>query len=481
MHLRNAKIANRKLQHMDFTKQAGSRMAALQAASEVAQLQFNMAALNPNGTHTVGANVLATDPLAMLNLIEAAHCFKIIWDSGASLSISHDLADFVDGIQPLDRPIKLEGIAAGLEVKGKGTVRWCVLDVKGRIRVLELPALYIPLGKQRLLSITSLTKVYQGENVMFNSARGMLTGIRNNPSRQPVSVLIDPLTDLPIGTAFNQAALNPAVVQANNIIATVHRANTNLTEAEKTLLRWHYRLGHLDQRRVQFILRTGMLATTAAQRSLHTAAAKLAECPKCAACQYGKQCRRPVKRKKASAVREPQGTTTKDVHLPGQRVAVDHFVCSTRGRLFTSKGKEAEKDRYMGGCVFVDLDTGFTHIEFQTNLTSHETLLAKDKFERLCREHGVIVQEYVSDLGSAFTSQAFAQHLEKFEQVIRFAGAGGHHHNPQAERAIRTVTCISRTMLFHQAVHWPSVSDPVLWPFAMKQAEYLVNRVTQCL
>ena len=58
--------------------------------------------------------------------------------------------------------------------------------------MLELPALYIPLGKQRLLSITSLTKVYQGENVMFNSTRGMLTGIRNNPSRQPVSVLIDP-------------------------------------------------------------------------------------------------------------------------------------------------------------------------------------------------------------------------------------------------------------------------------------------------
>jgi len=196
MHLRNAKINNRKLRHLDFTKQAGSRMASLQATAEVAHLQFNMASLNRNGSHTVGAsidaNVLATDPLAMLNLMEATHCFKIIWDSGASLSISHDPADFVNGIQPLDRPVKLEGIAAGLEIKGQGTVHWCVLDVKGRIRVLELPALYIPLGKQRLLSITSLTKVYQGENVMFNSTRGMLTGIRNNPSHQPVSVLIDP-------------------------------------------------------------------------------------------------------------------------------------------------------------------------------------------------------------------------------------------------------------------------------------------------
>ena len=329
------------------------------------------------------------------------------------------------------------------------------------------------------MSITSLSKVYSGEEVSFNAHRGLLTGIKNNPDRQAVVVLVDPRTDLPTSTAFNQSELKPAVTQLNNVIATVHRSNTNLTEAEKTLLRWHYRFGHLSMRRVQFILRTGMLAHTGATRSLHTAAAKIVECPKCAACQYGKQCRLPVKGKKVSMDRDNKGATTKDVHLPGQRVAVDHFVCSTRGRLFTSRGKEAEKDKYMGGCIFVDLATGFIHIEFLTSLTSHETLLAKEKYEMMCRNHGVIVQEYVTDMGAAFTSKAFTQHLEKFEQVIRFAGAGGHHHNAQAERAIRTVTCIGRTMLFHQAIHWAEVSDPVQWPFALKHAEFLVNHIPQ--
>jgi hypothetical protein len=95
----------------------------------------------------------------------------------------------------------------------------------------------------------------------------------------------------------------------------------------------------------------------------------------------------------------------------------------------------------------------------------------------MCRDHGVIVQEYVTDMGAAFTSKAFTEHLEKFEQVIRFAGAGGHHHNSKAERAIRTVTCIGRTMLFHQAIHWAEVSDAVQWPFALRHAEFLVNHI----
>lgn len=174
----------------------------------MASLQFNMASLDKNGppvvTPAIDVDAMATDPYAMLNLMGTDRCFRIIWDTGASISISHDAADFVGGIKPLTRRIQMDGIASGLEVCGQGIVRWCVLDTKGKVRVLELPALYIPAGKQRLMSITSLSKVYSGEEVSFNAHRGLLTGVKNNPDRQAVVVLVDPRTDLPTSTAFNQ-------------------------------------------------------------------------------------------------------------------------------------------------------------------------------------------------------------------------------------------------------------------------------------
>ena len=86
------------------------------------------------------------------------------------------------------------------------------------------------------------------------------------------------------------------------------------------------------------------------------------------------------------------GATKKEFHLPGQGVAVDHFVCSTKGRLFTSRGRESEENMYCGGAIFVDMATSYTHIEFQVHLNSHETLEATDLFERMSREVGVIPQ-----------------------------------------------------------------------------------------
>jgi hypothetical protein len=59
---------------------------------------------------------------------------------------------------------------------------------------------------------------------------------------------------------------------------------------------------------------------------------------------------------------------------------VDHFVCSTKGRLFHTKGKELERDKFSGGCIFVDHASGYIHVEMQTHLNTHETLKAKEKF-----------------------------------------------------------------------------------------------------
>ena len=132
---------------------------------------------------------------------------------------------------------------------------------------------------------------------------------------------------------------------------------------------------------------------------------------------------------------------------------------------------------YSGGCIFVDHASGKVFIEFQTHLNSHETLKAKAVFEEMCRDAGVVPQNYQSDNGSAFSSAEFARKLEVYEQTLRFAGVGVHHHNGVAERSIQTVMSIARTMLLHAALHWPEVSDSQLWPMAVAQAVFLFNHV----
>lgn len=95
----------------------------------------------------------------------------------------------------------------------------------------------------------------------------------------------------------------------------------------------------------------------------------------------------------------------------------------------------------------------------------------------MCADHGVIPQKYLSDNGLAFSSKEFSTHLQKFRQIIRFAGVGAHHHNGCAERAIQMIMSISRTMMPHTAIHWPDVSDSSLWPMAVTHAVYIWNHV----
>jgi hypothetical protein len=56
--------------------------------------------------------------------------------------------------------------------------------------------------------------------------------------------------------------------------------NNSLSEAHKELLWWHFRLGHLGFMKIQFLMRSGVLATSQAMRRLHTSASKIHPPPK---------------------------------------------------------------------------------------------------------------------------------------------------------------------------------------------------------
>jgi hypothetical protein len=107
------------------------------------------------------------------------------------------------------------------------------------------------------------------------------------------------------------------------------------TGPEIELLQWHYHLGHFRYPKIQQLMKSGMLIHSQATCSLHIAASKIQNPPKCAACQYGKQLRHPSLSKTSSVVRDHAGALKQDDLFTGQKIAVNCFVCSTRGCLFT--------------------------------------------------------------------------------------------------------------------------------------------------
>ena len=243
------------------------------------------------------------------------------------------------------------------------------------------------------------------------------------------------------------------------------------------MLRWHQRLAHIDCNKIKFLFRTGILARSEASRSLQTAAAKLKTNPRCAACQYGKQCQLSVPTTTQAKVSDSVGAISRDIVRPGQQISIDHFKCVNKGRLFTSYGKTSANEMYCGGCIFVDNFSGFVHVELQKHLDMVETMKAKENFESMALDYGVIPQTYLSDNGGAFTSHEFAAKMKEYEQVSKLAATGAHHHNGVAERNIRTIITIARTMMMHAAVHWPEVSDVELWPMAVMHGVHVFNRV----
>ncbi|MGH3053369.1 MAG: reverse transcriptase domain-containing protein, partial [Gaiellaceae bacterium] len=374
-------------------------------------------------------------------------------------------------------PVQLTGIAKGLQVLGKGKVRWTVKDTAGQLRNLEHFAYYVPECAPRLLCPQAYMKHLKGLGPEYAEVRTAFNDdeyrITNLPHAD-IDVPLNPMNNLWVSAGYNASVVERRACELN--LCVTHADNQNLSEPQKELLRWHFRLGHLHFDAIKLLFRRGSLASSEAQRQLHRRAA-LCEPPKCASCQFGKAKRRPAPGTNRTPDLNREGALKRDNLLPGQCVSVDHFVSSTKGRLYTSMGKSSSTTMYSGGCIFVDHSSGYVHVEHQVATTSHETLESKHKFERMCFDNGVTVQTYLSDNGRAFRNKEFADELRTFKQVSRFAGVGAHHHNGVAERNIQTIMSMARTMMLHAAIRWPETADTAHWPMAVDYAVEIFNHL----
>ena len=97
------------------------------------------------------------------------------------------------------------------------------------------------------------------------------------------------------------------------------------------------------------------------------------------------------------------------------------------------------------------------------------------EFEHDALNCGVKVEAYHTDNG-VFTAKRFYEELLESNQVLTLSGVGAAHQNAVAEKAIKTIVNMARTMLLHAALRSPEGTITMdLWPMAMDHASWLYN------
>lgn len=218
------------------------------------------------------------------------------------------------------------------------------------------------------------------------------------------------------------------------------------------LLLYHYRYSHIGFPKLRELAKQGVLPK------------RLANCntPVCSACAYAKATKRPWRQKQRN------DRTIKPPTRPGEIVSVDQMVSPVPGLIAQIDGF-LTKERYKYATVFVDQATRLGFVYLQKTATAEETIKAKQAFEHYAATCGISVRAYHADNG-IFKANAFRNECYKNNQPLTFAGVNAHHQNGVAERRIRELQELTRSMLVHAHKRWPEAVTINLWPYALRTA-----------
>ena len=160
---------------------------------------------------------------------------------------------------------------------------------------------------------------------------------------------------------------------------------------------WHWRLAHASFAWVQSLFQPRVFVTSqqggdtkedSVISPKHPTTYKCSA-PKCTSCCVSKSKQHNIHKTASSPLSKYLSINTT---LPGEKLFVDQYVSIVKGRLSTSRGKEYDKDKRLGGTIFVNAATSFTFIVHQTSLNAADTIRSKLAFERERRAHGIHVQ-----------------------------------------------------------------------------------------
>jgi hypothetical protein len=179
--------------------------------------------------------------------------------------------------------------------------------------------------------------------------------------------------------------------------------------------------------------------------------------PKCAACQFGKQVRRPGGTTVTTKHPDHIGTLKEGLLKPEDTVFTDQFESRARGPLLHTAGREQESDRFCGSSAFVVAASGYVHIDHQVTLNANDSINDRSAFERMAN-----ITKYDTD-NRIYTGKAYVEDLVQMNQSIHHSGVGAKWQNVAAEGAIGMVVSKARTLMVHAALHSPKEADDTLW------------------
>lgn len=142
--------------------------------------------------------------------------FQIVWDSGASISITFDQRDFQGTLEPFRSQLKLKGVSQGIKIEGQGLVTWNVMDTAGTIQSIKVPVLYVPNSHIRLLSTQNLLQTYTGEEIKLTQHDLTLSRVDGDTQRRPVHVNVNKTNNLPTSLAYAIGGIKVAVAAFNS-------------------------------------------------------------------------------------------------------------------------------------------------------------------------------------------------------------------------------------------------------------------------
>ena len=106
---------------------------------------------------------------------------------------------------------------------------------------------------------------------------------------------------------------------------------------------------------------------------------------------------------------------------------------------FYERTQGKEKDKFVGGSIFVDHSTTYIFLVHQTMSSGGNTIVSKHNFEEESGKFGVIIKKYHID-NMSFRRRESVTDLQKNNQAISYLGFGNHHQNWITEHTNGTVT-----------------------------------------
>ena len=427
-----------------------------------------------------------------------------VFDTGASIGLTPYRADFIDYL-PLD-DATIKDISKVNKVLGIGTVMWKLKSRRGDEVFIPCVAYHMPECDIRLMSPQCYFQSHGGHaDVTEHMVTMYLPGADKHVIEIPIDkscnlpVIMQPQTSHDEQLKFGPHLLSTVITNALHLDdidnptsipvcckTVADDSNMNLTGPQRELLQWHWKLC-TSTYHVQELMKERHYIISENENDLilppilptKYATTRSCSVPKCLSCQLSKQKLRSSGVKTSKTVIEKDGVLKFDKYEPGDLVFSDQFNVHTPGRQLSGYGREGDAQSLHGGTIFTDAASNFVYVECQSSMGAGETVMGKDRFEKMCWNiAGVNIKSYHSDNG-IYTAKDFRDDCLSKDQSQSFSGVGAKHQNAVAERNIQTICYWARHMMVHAAVHWPNngADNIRLWPFAVQHAVWLFNRI----